>query len=143
MEACPQEALYLVEGKANVDAGLCRECELCVDVCPVQAIAVASQPATAPVEPARMPVPRPEPEVIRVQTEPRSVSLRANLLPAMGAALVWAGREIVPYVAEYLLDSLDRRAAEKQLSASDRSQRSLSARGGGGGRRRRRHRGGE
>jgi len=151
VEACPRGALYLVEGKANVDAGLCRECELCVNVCPVQAVAVASQPVPAPtesvsspVEPARAAVPRPEPEVIRIETEPRALTFKSRVLPAMGAALVWAGRELVPYVAEHLLDSLDRRAAGKQLSTRDGKQRSLAARGGGGGRRhRRRRRGGE
>ena len=124
-----------------MDADLCRECDLCVGVCPVGAIASASQPLPAEGRPAQVPVPRPEAEVIRIQTEPRPLSLKSRVLPAVGAALVWAGREIVPYLAEHLLDSLDRRSGEGQLSSRDRGERSPASRSGGGRRRRRRRRG--
>jgi NAD-dependent dihydropyrimidine dehydrogenase PreA subunit len=142
MEVCPEGALYLVDNKATVDTSLCRECEACIAACPVEAIAITSQAATPKVEPVRAPVPLPEPEVIRVKAEPAPVSLRPGVLPVVGAALSWAGREIVPRLADYLLDGLDRWAAGRSAADVARSGGSSADRGGSGRPRRHRHRGG-
>jgi NAD-dependent dihydropyrimidine dehydrogenase PreA subunit len=138
LEVCPSGALYLMEGKALVDEALCRECEACVSACPNEAIVIAEQVATA--APARVPAIRPEPDVVLVQTQPAPVSLRARVLPAVGAALSWAGRELVPRLAYYFLDGLDRRAMGQPTSGVKRSSSSSSGRGGR--QQRQRHRGG-
>jgi NAD-dependent dihydropyrimidine dehydrogenase PreA subunit len=145
VEVCPEGAIYLVEDKANVDRALCRECEACIAACPMEAITVAVPARSYAVESVRVPVPRAEPKVIQVQSPSAPVPLRGKVLPLVGAALAWAGREIVPYLAEHLLQSLDRRSAAKTRPAEalPRSQgRSIGGRGRGGGRRRRRRRDG-
>jgi len=38
VEACPVDAITLVDDKAQVDVEECVECEVCVDECPVEAI---------------------------------------------------------------------------------------------------------
>ncbi len=37
---CPVEALAMVDGKSEVDAGKCVDCGTCVSTCPVEAIAL-------------------------------------------------------------------------------------------------------
>ena len=142
---CPEGALYLIDDKAMVEASLCRECEACVAACPMEAIAITTPEARPALAPAGMAVveagpmsPSPRPEVAVV---PR----RAKVLPLVGTALAWAGREIVPRLADHLLYSLDRWAMGQRTTGSSR--RTLGPRGQGrtgggkGRRRRRRHRG--
>jgi NAD-dependent dihydropyrimidine dehydrogenase PreA subunit len=143
VEVCPTGALYLVEGKAAVDGALCRECEVCLAACPTGAIALATHEGPA-VEPIRVPTRRPEPEVIRVKAQTAPVPLRARVLPMMGAALAWAGREILPRLADSLLDTLDRRTAAAQATGEALGRETVApgAKGGGQQRRQRRRRGG-
>ncbi len=108
VEICPSGALYLVDGKATVDEAQCRECELCVSTCPREAIVVVGE-RVREAEPLRLPAVQPEPMAVRVGTESASLLVRSRLLPLVGAALVWAGREIVPRLADYLVSGLDRR----------------------------------
>jgi len=142
LEVCPTGALYLVDGKASVDQALCRECEACLNACPTGAIALVGKEAR-PAEPVRVPAVRPEPEVIRVATKPAPVSLRARMLPAVGTALVLAGREVLPWLAHLALDALDRRLTRPQTSGAVQSRENLiSGTRGGNRQRRRRRRGG-
>ena len=112
--ACPQGALYLVEGKAVVDAALCTGCGSCIVACPLGTLTLRSResPQQEAAAGAPVSVSQSQPPVIRVKTQPAPVPLRSKLLPAVGAALVWAGREIVPALAEVALDRLDRWVAE-------------------------------
>jgi NAD-dependent dihydropyrimidine dehydrogenase PreA subunit len=141
LEVCPNGALFLIEGKAVVDEALCQECEVCVATCPTAAIVIAEQ-FTAPA-PARVPAIRSEPEVILVDTQPALVPLWAKVLPVVGAALSWAGREIVPRLATYLLDGLDRRATRQPTTGVARRGSSSNGRGGSGRQQRHRRRSGQ
>lgn len=137
---CPTGALYLVDDKAAVDAALCSGCELCITVCPTTAI-FSAEPATLPAtEPTHIPARRLEPRIVQVEPYPPE-PWRARVLPVVGAALVWAGREIVPRLAEYLVYDLDRRVAKRRAPGASRKtpddDTSISGRGGS---RRRRHR---
>lgn len=38
VDACPTEAISLVDDKAVIDADSCGECMSCIDVCPAEAI---------------------------------------------------------------------------------------------------------
>jgi len=138
MEVCPTGALYLVDGKATVDGALCRECEACLAICPTAAITLTARQG-AVAEPVRVPARRPEPEVVQVRTQPTLVPLRARVLPVVGAALAWVGREILPQMADVLLDSLDRRTTRLQPTGEGRG-RETQAPGAKGGGRQHRHR---
>lgn len=124
VEVCPTGALYLLDGKATVDDALCRECEACLAACPREAIVVADewQPEA---EPVRVPALRPEPEVVQVRAKPPSLPVRSRVLPLVGAALAWAGREIVPRLAEYVLYGLDRRMAGQRAVGTRPDERDL------------------
>lgn len=138
---CPEGALYLIDDKAVVEERLCRECEACVTACPVEAIVCTTQEvaqAGIAVVQARLESPSPSPEA-------DIVPLRAKVLPLVGTALTWAGREIVPRLTDYLLYSLDQRAMDRRAAGGPgrrpgpRFPNRQPA--GRGWRRRRRHRG--
>jgi NAD-dependent dihydropyrimidine dehydrogenase PreA subunit len=139
MEVCPTGALYLVEGKAMVDGALCSECEACLEACPSGAITLTEQeePVT---EAARLPALAAEPAVIRVKTQPTLVPFRSKVLSVVGAALAWAGREILPSLAEFLLDTLDRRTTHRQAQNGARSRETPASGAKGSGRQQRRRR---
>jgi NAD-dependent dihydropyrimidine dehydrogenase PreA subunit len=140
VEVCPHGAIYLVEGIATVDSPLCRDCEACVAACPTEAIRLVTPERALAAEPVRVPVRQPEPEVIQVRTASPPVPLRAQVLPVVGATLAWAGREILPRLADLLLDGLDRREVRQDTPGTGRG--SGRAGMGGRGRHRRRRRGG-
>jgi Fe-S-cluster-containing hydrogenase component 2 len=137
VETCPNGAIYLVDHRATVDESLCQDCGLCIAACPTGAIAgieTAVQPATERVQ-----VAAPRPEMVIVKAEERTPALRAKVLPAVGGALAWVGREVMPRLAETLLDRWQRQALDR--TGGDASRNGGSRRGGGGQRRRRRQRG--
>ena len=140
LEVCPHGALYLIEGKAVVDEKLCRECEACVAACPTEAIVISEQVAVSTPDQA-LPA-RPEPNVISVEPQPAPVALRTKVLPVVGAALNWAGRELVPRLAYYLLDGLDHQATRQPGRSVARGGGSSDNLRGSGRQQRRRHRGG-
>jgi ferredoxin len=142
MEICPSGAIYLVDGRAVVDRELCNECEACLTVCPAEAIAITSVAQPMP-ESVRMPAVRRQPEVVRIATRQEPAPLRSRVMPVVGTALVWAGREVLPRLADLLLEALDRRAARPQVVGQPRRRENLaSGNEGGGPQRRRRRRGG-
>ena len=138
LDACPTGALYLVDGKAVMDGTLCRACPAtpapCLAACPNRAIALASPKEPAP-DRVRVPALRPAPEVVQVRppAAPAAVPLRVRALPVLSAALVWVGREILPRLADVLLDSLDRRTARPQATGLVSSSRKNSASATGNG----------
>jgi NAD-dependent dihydropyrimidine dehydrogenase PreA subunit len=139
VEICPSSALYLVDGKAMVDGALCTECEACLPACPSGAITFTGQeePVT---EAARLPALRQE--AIQVRTQAAPVPFRSRLLPLIGSALVWAEREILPWLADFL-DRQEHRTT--RLSARDGARRReapASAAKGSGRQHRHRWRGG-
>jgi ferredoxin len=149
MEICPSGALYLVDGKAAVDGALCHECEACLATCPGEAITLAAQeePVAETVQvPALRPEGhgRPEPEAIQVRTQAGPMPFRSRVLPLIGSAWVWAEREILPWLAEFL-DRQEYRTSRLPARDGARSRETLAtgAKGGGRQRRQRRRRGGE
>ncbi|MGD8794273.1 MAG: 4Fe-4S binding protein [Anaerolineae bacterium] len=143
MEVCPTHALYLADGKAEVDETLCRACEACCAACPIQAIRLVTQDEPE-AEPAPLPTLRREPEVVQIKTRPAPTPFRSRVLPVIGAALVWAGREMLPRLAESFLYDLGQRLPQGQSPSTRQrlSSKDKVGRGRGRGRRRRRRRGG-
>ena len=138
VEVCPTDAMRL----AN-----CTECEVCLGACPEGAILSVSEPVA---EEAGLPAVRPAPEVIRIRVPPlaerrasevATVPWQTRVVPVVGAALAYVGREL-PRIVPAVLDALERRPSQSEVS--DRtSTEPISdgrGRGGGGGRRRRQRR---
>ncbi len=154
VEACPAGALYLVDGKAAVDNSFCRGCEACLGVCPVEALALVTWTESAALPdrplvrpPDRLPdqalIRQLEPEAIRARTRSAPVAWRARVLPAVGATLAWAGREIVTRVVYVVLDAFEQRSADRRIAASGRGNGARSrGREGKGHRHRHRRQGG-
>lgn len=130
-DACPVEAISLVGGIAEVDQEKCTDCEACVEVCPNRAMFAVREPVE---ERVAVPSVRPVPEVIQVKPQPAPVSLRTRAVPAIGTALTFLGRNVVPRLADYLLDALDRRLAEGQASPAAGTSGGASPASGVGGR---------
>ena len=140
VDACPNGALYLVDGQATVDSTLCYDCEACIAACPTEAILNVEQVQDlGPGEP-RMPVRYPASQVIEVDTRPEPVPFRPRILPLAGAALIWAGREIVPRLAQNVVDILDRRSSTQIAARVARDGSVSPIRADDGGRRHRRRR---
>ncbi len=113
VEACPTGAIRLVEGVARVEQGVCRGCEVCLEACPNGAISVVREPVEV-IQPVPVHTPSPTP------ARPAPVATRpaGQLMPWVGAALAFVGREVMPRVATTLLDAWDRRRAARSAGAS-------------------------
>jgi hypothetical protein len=106
---------------ALIDAALCDDCGACVEVCPNQALAWVAEPMPdATEEASALAVVRPPVEIINVDTR-APVPWRRAILPAVGGALSWMGREIVPRLAPLALDALDS-ALDRRLSRWSRDE---------------------
>jgi NAD-dependent dihydropyrimidine dehydrogenase PreA subunit len=107
VEACPAGAIALVDGIARIDQANCAECGDCASTCPEAAI--SSVPASLrarkviPRSTSLLPVPgsMADDEVTRrvhrveVAVPPAEVRT-SRFWPAVGTALVWAARDLLP-----------------------------------------------
>jgi len=119
-EVCPTGAICLVDGEsgryAEVNQSECCGCEACVDACPEGAIMTKVEPAIAGE------LVQEEAKLVPLEPQHRAVSLGQPVPKALtwlGAALVFAAREIVPRVAVSLLDAWDRRAGHLAVPSND------------------------
>jgi len=135
VSVCSSDAIAIREGKAAIDQELCNQCEACYTACPEEAILTVLERSLVPDgSPGRA-----------IDARPNSVAaaIAAGVAPAVGAALLYIGREVVPWVTRYVLGAVERKTAEPAergavgTAASPDQSASLGA-----GRRRRRHRGG-
>jgi Pyruvate/2-oxoacid:ferredoxin oxidoreductase delta subunit len=111
VDDCPTGAIFLVDGSAQVDAGLCDGCGVCIPACPNHALAWIPEPV--PELPVVV-----EPPIGLVPYETRApVRWRQAIVPAVGGALTWVGRQVVPRFVPLALDVLegvlDRRSSQR------------------------------
>jgi len=120
VEACPDVAISVLDGKARIDGLLCTSCESCASLCPVEAI--KSVPISTPsvyipnssvVSSREVRIAEP-PDVEVLVPSPEPVSLMERL----GVALFSLGREILPYAMDGLVASLEKRIASPRISAA-------------------------
>jgi NAD-dependent dihydropyrimidine dehydrogenase PreA subunit len=137
-EVCPVEAVEVSDGVGRIDQDRCNECQACVEACPNGAILMviesAEEKATSLTTVAAQPMSRPAPEV--ALAEPH----RSKVVPVMGAALAFLGREVAPRLVMYLADALDRRLSRQQPSAVGSTNNLVPSSGGKGEQSGRRHR---
>ena len=116
VECCLQGAIHLVDGLAGIDQAKCTACEDCLDACPEGAISSVDEPAIAgelvPIEAKRVTA---QPQSQRALAPRRGLAV----LPWLGAALTFVGREIVPRLLDVALDAWDRRSARPVAPAND------------------------
>ncbi|MGB3906659.1 MAG: 4Fe-4S binding protein [Anaerolineae bacterium] len=134
VDVCPVEAITLQDDVAAIDQNLCTECEACAATCPEAAILTLTEPALDP---------HVEREIAPYERQQVTVPLATRLAPAIGSALFFLGREVVPRVADYVLDALDRRMTPGSIGSrgDTRATPGEGETSGGGRRLRRRHRG--
>ena len=153
VEACPTGAITLINGKARANSDLCDGCgsfdqiydRACIDVCSNKALIWMTDPMPErPTETTSLVIVDPQVKAIPAPTR-ASLPWRRAALPAVGSALTWVGREIVPRLAPLALDFLDR-ALDRRVSRWSRDKAVTPAptgkRQGKGKRQRYRHRGG-
>ena len=109
LEGCPTGAISMQKGVASIDEVLCNECGVCFESCPQGAIL-----SVEVVEPAAVKAAAVKAAEVKVRPDltlsPQNSSQMAplRLRDAFGLALLWAGRELVPRLAGFALDRLDR-----------------------------------
>ena len=133
VDACPVGAMALIDGKARVDEETCTRCEACVDVCPEDAIQPVVRGELVPV-PERLPPAVRQPSPLAETAGAVAVATGVGLLAQAGRALVRAvGRWLTRPPAE---------AGSPAAKASPTAESGGAAGRGGRGRRVRRRRGG-
>jgi NAD-dependent dihydropyrimidine dehydrogenase PreA subunit len=121
VEVCPEGAIQLVGGLAQIRSELCTECEACVRACPNGAIKVARPLAV-------------KEESTVVAERPQA----GTLATLVGATLSFIGSQLLPRAADAIVNALDRRLSEKPAAESGEATPTAGKRGG----RRHRRRGG-
>jgi len=114
IEVCPEGAIQLVGGLAQINSELCTGCEACVQACPNGAIKVARPVAV-----------REEPAV--AMTERTRPSVLATLA---GATLSLIGSQLLPRAADAIVNVLDRRFSGKSAGESRPAAPTTGKRGG-------------
>jgi len=133
VDVCPVGAITLQDDVAAISQNLCTECEACATACPEGAILTVTEPTL---------VPQVERQLAPYERQQPTVPVAARIAPAVGAALFFVGREVVPRLADYLLDALDRRMSSTSRAggSDERAMPSAGKTRGAGRRSRRRHR---
>jgi ferredoxin len=113
LQVCPSNAIRLMDDMAQIDAMACNDCRACVDVCLSEAI-TAALPVIIPATRVTC-VPMACAQILptsTIETKPVTTGSRV-IAPALGAALTFIGREIVPRVASAIVETMLKHPEEK------------------------------
>ncbi len=136
VDVCAASAIVIQDDKAIIDPERCRLCEACFTVCPQEAILVVTEGSLVADRSSGRAMDGLRPSGAAVTA--------ARLAPAVGAALLYVGREVLPWVTRYVLGSLERKTGEMAESRGAGTSVTLGGRAASGSarHRRRRYRGG-
>lgn len=95
--ACPKGALFVAGSCADVDESLCDSCGLCISMCPEGALFLA---AVATEREVQVTITKPPSEPARPESSAIAPVWSRKIVPALGAAIAFAGREILPRIAD-------------------------------------------
>ncbi|NOZ70651.1 MAG: 4Fe-4S dicluster domain-containing protein [Chloroflexi bacterium] len=123
LTVCPVGAIFMQNGQAVINESLCTECRLCQDACPQKAILLAEVVAMTEAETATLPARRQDMSMITKS------SLRSLVGPALGSALLWTGREIVPRLAALALRALEIQIQNRTATPPSSLSRQANGRG--------------
>lgn len=101
VEVCPQGAISLVEGTAQIDPALCTECQACTAACPTGAIRVPMPIAQTQQQPV---VP------VRHWSAPVVTAQRGAVASLAAAAFTFVGRHLLPLVVQGVASALGRQS---------------------------------
>lgn len=107
MGLCLTGAIAIEDGIAVIAEALCNECGDCLEACPQRAIIIVE----AMSEGAPLAMSDPGTDISRLRPRATTSNLRQELGPAAQAVLGWAGRELLPRLANLALDWFDRHSA--------------------------------
>ncbi len=139
VEVCPIGAIAIVDDVATINHERCNACQTCVDFCPKGAILVVTEPVE---EKAVLPRAQPGSHVAPRRAASLIVPLRTQLVPLVGSAVAFLGREVVPRLIPRLVDALDRSTGRPTMTTPGAALAS-NGKGRRGGRRFRRRRRGK
>jgi NAD-dependent dihydropyrimidine dehydrogenase PreA subunit len=137
VDVCATGAIAIQDGKAIIDQERCHLCEACFAVCPQEAILAVTEGRSLVADGSSARAMDPLP--------PSGVAVTAaRLAPAVGAALLYVGREVLPWVTRYVLGAVERKTGElaEGRKAGTPVTPGEAAPADSGRHRRRRHRGG-
>lgn len=117
VEACPTGAIAIVDEIATINQERCNACEACLEACPNGVILVVTE---AVEEKAVLPRVQPRSPVASRRPASLTVPLRKQLVPLVGSALVFLGREVVPRLIPRLVNALDRSANKPTLTSNEK-----------------------
>jgi Fe-S-cluster-containing hydrogenase component 2 len=106
VSVCSTGAMILQNNHAFIDQELCQGCEICVETCP-QGTILVREPVPTGSRVIKVVSAAPA-KIAAVPEQPHHTHLQNTVLPAIGSALLWTGKEVIPRLANLALDFLDR-----------------------------------
>ena len=121
VEVCPTGAIAIVDEIATINQERCDACEACLEACPNGAILVVTE---AVEEKAILPRVQARSRVTARRPASVTVPLRRQLVPLVGSALVFLGREVAPRLIPRMVNALDRGMGRPSPTGSQRKRAS-------------------
>jgi ferredoxin len=124
VEVCPTGAIAIVDEISTINQERCDACKACLEACPNGAILVVTETVE---EKAVLPRVQPTSSVTARRPASLTVPLRRQLVPLVGSALVFLGREVAPRLISPLVNALDRGMGRPSPTGSQRKRASNAA----------------
>jgi NAD-dependent dihydropyrimidine dehydrogenase PreA subunit len=124
MGLCPNGAIAIEDGVAVIAEPLCSECGDCLEACPQRAIIIVATVSGSSLQTMS----EPRTDISRLRPRATTSTVRQQLGPAARAVLEWAGRELLPRLANLALDWFDQQSAGKTAGLASNADSKRSTR---------------